>query len=58
MSAISIAMDAFYEELTPLYHLIFPNWDESIRRQGESLAGLIRGGSGLGLNKFWMSRAA
>jgi SAM-dependent methyltransferase len=37
-----VAMDDFYEELTPLYHLIFPNWDESMRHQGERLAGLIK----------------
>jgi SAM-dependent methyltransferase len=35
-------MGSFYDELTPLYHLIFQNWDVSIRRQGEQLSTLIK----------------
>lgn len=35
-------MASFYDELTPLYHLIFQNWDVSIRRQGEQLSTLIK----------------
>jgi len=31
----------FYDELAPLYHLIYPNWGESIRRQGERLSRII-----------------
>jgi SAM-dependent methyltransferase len=31
----------FYDELAPLYHLIYPDWNESIRKQGESLSRLI-----------------
>lgn len=31
----------FYDELAPLYHLIFPDWSESIRRQGEQLSRII-----------------
>jgi SAM-dependent methyltransferase len=31
----------FYDELAPLYHLIYPNWSESIQRQGESLSRII-----------------
>jgi SAM-dependent methyltransferase len=31
----------FYDELALLYHLIYPDWNESIRRQGEQLSRLI-----------------
>ena len=31
----------FYDELAPLFHLIFLDWDASIHRQGRQLAGLI-----------------
>jgi len=31
----------FYDQLTPLYHLIHQDWNASIQRQGEQLAGLI-----------------
>jgi len=31
----------FYDQLTPLYHLIHQDWDASIRRQGGQLAALI-----------------
>jgi SAM-dependent methyltransferase len=36
-------MSTFYDELTPLYHLIFEDWDASIRRQGEQLSSIIKG---------------
>lgn len=32
---------AFYDDLAPDYHLIYPNWDLSIERQGHSLQRLI-----------------
>jgi len=32
----------FYDDLAPLYHLIFPNWNDSIRLQGEQLDALIQ----------------
>ncbi len=35
-------MPGFYDDLAPLYHLIFEDWDASISRQGEQLAGIIR----------------
>jgi SAM-dependent methyltransferase len=35
-------MDDFYDRLAPIYHLIFPDWEASIDRQGEQLAGIIR----------------
>jgi SAM-dependent methyltransferase len=35
-------MSDFYDELAPLYHLIFPDWDASIERQGRELAAVIR----------------
>ncbi len=31
----------FYDELAPLYHLIYPDWNGSIRQQGQSLARII-----------------
>ncbi|MGJ7556892.1 class I SAM-dependent methyltransferase [Variovorax sp. RB3P1] len=34
-------MTDFYDELAPLYHLIYPDWSESIRVQGQKLARLI-----------------
>lgn len=34
-------MDDFYDRLASLYHLIFPDWDASIERQAEQLAGII-----------------
>lgn len=32
----------FYDDLAPLYHLIYPNWSESIQRQGEQLDAIIQ----------------
>src|SRR5215831_19776420 len=32
---------AFYDELAPLYHLIFENWETSVGRQGAALGALI-----------------
>jgi SAM-dependent methyltransferase len=31
----------FYDQLTPLYHLVYQDWPASVRRQGEQLAALI-----------------
>ena len=33
----------FYDDLAPVYHLIFEDWDASIARQGHALDGIIRG---------------
>jgi SAM-dependent methyltransferase len=35
-------MDDFYDELSGLYHLIYHDWDESVVRQAEQLAGVIQ----------------
>ena len=35
-------MADFYDELAPLYHLIFEDWSSSVDRQGEKLAAIIR----------------
>ena len=35
-------VEQFYDELAPFYHLIFPDWEASIRRQAEALDGIIR----------------
>jgi len=32
----------FYEQLTPFYHLIYPDWDKSIQRQASQLDNIIR----------------
>jgi SAM-dependent methyltransferase len=32
----------FYAGLTPLYHLIYPDWEKSIKRQGDMLDSVIR----------------
>lgn len=34
-------MPDFYDELAPLYHLVFDNWDASMLRQGQQLSALI-----------------
>lgn len=34
-------MDDFYDQMASLYHLIFPNWDESIERQAGQLTTVI-----------------
>ena len=31
----------FYDDLAPLYHLVYPNWDASVAYQGGALASLI-----------------
>ena len=35
-------MSTFYDDLAPLYHLIFADWDASIRWQGRALSDVIR----------------
>ena len=35
-------MSSFYDELAPLYHLIFGDWDKSIERQGLMLTQILR----------------
>lgn len=32
---------AFYDQLAPLYHLVYQAWHASVRQQGEQLAALI-----------------
>lgn len=34
-------MTSFYDQLAPYYHLIYPDWDTSVRRQGAQLAELV-----------------
>ena len=33
---------AFYDELAPLYHLVYADWDAAIERQGNALGAVIR----------------
>jgi SAM-dependent methyltransferase len=35
-------MSNFYDDMAPLYHLIFQDWDASIAHQGEVLGNLVR----------------
>jgi SAM-dependent methyltransferase len=37
-----MSVQAFYDELAPLYHLVFENWEATVARQGTALASLIR----------------
>ena len=34
-------MTNFYDQITPFYHLIFQDWNASVRRQGEQLSVLV-----------------
>ena len=36
-----MSVRAFYDELAPLYHLVYENWEASVARQGTALASLI-----------------
>jgi SAM-dependent methyltransferase len=45
-------MDDFYDRLAPLYDLIFPDWDASIERQAEQLAGIIHERWGAGVRSI------
>ncbi len=33
---------SFYDELAPFYHLLYPDWEVAISRQGNALAALLR----------------
>jgi SAM-dependent methyltransferase len=33
---------AFYDELAELFHLVYEDWERSVERQGEALAGIVR----------------
>ncbi len=37
-----MSVERFYDELAPFYHLIFPDWETTIRRQADALDGVIR----------------
>src|SRR4030095_16794950 len=37
----TLEVQAFYDELAPLYHLVYENWEASVARQGTALASLI-----------------
>jgi ubiquinone/menaquinone biosynthesis C-methylase UbiE len=36
-----MSVQTFYDELAPLYHLVYENWEASVARQGTALASLI-----------------
>lgn len=37
-----MALDDFYDQLSPFYHLIYADWDASVRRQASQLDSVIR----------------
>jgi SAM-dependent methyltransferase len=37
-----MTVGAFYDDLAPFYHLLFPDWEASSRRQAAALDGVIR----------------
>jgi SAM-dependent methyltransferase len=37
-----MTVPTFYDQLSPFYHLIFPDWDASISRQAVALDGIIK----------------
>jgi 2-polyprenyl-3-methyl-5-hydroxy-6-metoxy-1,4-benzoquinol methylase len=39
---LPVRMDDFYDQLAPLYHLIYQDWDSSIAHQGEQLSKIIQ----------------
>src|SRR5439155_25249160 len=43
-----MSVQAFYDELAPLCHLVYENWEASVARQGTALASLIREHWGVG----------
>jgi SAM-dependent methyltransferase len=47
LSAMSVG--AFYDELAPLYHLVYEDWETSVARQGGALASLIADSWGAGV---------
>jgi SAM-dependent methyltransferase len=40
VDAVSVA--SFYDQLAPFYHLIFPDWEASVRRQAAALEAIVR----------------
>ncbi len=34
--------EAFYDELAPFYHLVYPDWEASVRRQADDLDAILR----------------
>src|SRR5215813_15652606 len=36
-----MSVGAFYDELAPLYHLVYEDWEGTVARQGRQLASLI-----------------
>jgi SAM-dependent methyltransferase len=36
-----MTVESFYDELSPFYHLIFPDWEASVRRQAAALASIL-----------------
>ena len=35
-------MTNFYDQLAPFYHLVYQDWNATVRRQGEQLSALIK----------------
>src|SRR5215471_16202894 len=43
-----MSVRSFYDELAPLFHLVYENWETSVARQGTALASLINENWGAG----------
>src|SRR6266542_201436 len=37
-----VTVEAFYDQLAPFYHLIFPDWEASIQRQAAAVDAIVR----------------
>ncbi len=46
-----MSVQAFYDELAPVYHLVYEDWEASVARQGTALASLISEHWGAGARK-------
>ena len=34
-------MNSFYKQLAPMYHLLYPDWDAAIEKQGRMFSDII-----------------
>ena len=53
-----MSVQAFYDDLAPLYHLVYENWEATVARQGTALASLIGEEWGAGARSVLDARSA
>lgn len=46
-----MSVRAFYDDLAPWYHLVYQDWESTVRRQGEALSTLIVSEWGSGVRR-------